>query len=208
MKGLIILGAGRSGKSSLARTVAHYHGCNVIHLDPLVGAFSTAFPDLGIGHRVHSTGENKKIAPFIAAYANETIEYGPLVIEGSNAFLPVDMAAKLFNQKVFKILCVGCHQMTPEEMLTMIRAKDTPDEWSFYVPDDYLLQRCQRHIQKTQELFAECEKLGIEMLDTSYNRDTLFPQFTSRLCFEPFTGASQARRDGLRNFFKQNGVIQ
>jgi hypothetical protein len=206
MKCLIIVGAERSGKSTLAMRVAKDHHCNIIHMDTLVSAFGMIFPDIGINHQIFDTYQNNKIAPFIHAYADEAVEHGNLVIEGSESFLPIEKITQLFNKDRYKALAIGCAATTAKKMLDIIRKNDTDDEWPYYASDDLLLKRFEIHIEKTRDLFEKCKKLGIATIDTSCDREDKFAEFSKSLVFDKPSGKSIELKQRMKQFFEQNSA--
>ena len=56
MKNIIILGAARAGKSTLAQMLHKDYNYSIVSIDAFVSALQDAFPELGI---THSNTENK-----------------------------------------------------------------------------------------------------------------------------------------------------
>ena len=84
MKNIIILGAARSGKSTLAQMIHKKYNYSIISIDSFVSALRDSFPSLGI---THSNTENKfKLLPaFVFSYMKKiTNEYPEenFVLEG------------------------------------------------------------------------------------------------------------------------------
>lgn len=67
MKNIIILGAARAGKSTLAQMIHRKYNYSIISIDSFVSALRDSFPSLGI---THSNTENKfkLLPPFVFSY--------------------------------------------------------------------------------------------------------------------------------------------
>jgi len=206
MNCLIILGTGRMGKSTLARIVAKKHGCNVVHLDCLVDAFEHTMPEVGIAHNPRignaklQTNKNAKdaFAKFLVDYVDCMLEYGNLVVEGS--YLSVQSVVEYFNIERFRIVVLGTPALNTEQSFNAMRHHDTEDEWTYYCNDKTLLERAQRNIERSKQLFNQAQSLGVQTLDTSDARNKIFRVFAKSLSFNKYKGASEKRKSGLKNY--------
>ena len=102
-KNIIILGAARSGKTTLAQMIHKKYNYSIVSIDSFVSALKEGFPELGI---THSNTENKfKVLPkFVFSYMNKIINEYPnerFVLEGWHVY-PSDIV-RLFNCDDFKI---------------------------------------------------------------------------------------------------------
>ena len=107
MKNIIILGAARAGKTTLAKMLHRKYNYSIISIDSFVSALSDGFPSLGI---THSNTENKfKLLPkFIFSYMNKIINEYPeerFILEGWHVF-PKDVI-EIFSDMDVKIICLG-----------------------------------------------------------------------------------------------------
>ena len=121
MKNILILGAARSGKSTLANMLAERLGFSIIDVDAFIGAFKENYPDLGFDY--HSE-KNHLIAPFILSYVNATTYNHPqisFVVEGYH--IKLSDAVKLFSDN-FEIVVLGYPQLTGEQVLANVRKYD------------------------------------------------------------------------------------
>ena len=168
MKNILILGAARSGKTTLAKQMADKFGLSIISVDAFIGAFQENYPDLGFAY-FHKS--NHHIAPFIASYANAIIYNHPksnFVIEGYH--IKLSDAVKLFSDK-FEIVVLGYPKLTPQEVLSNVRKYEGKFDYTRALTDDDLLKTISRHVEYSKNFEAECQQLGISFYDTSYNRD-------------------------------------
>ena len=77
-KNILVIGAPRSGKTSLARKIAKTLGYSVISLDDIVSGLS-AYKDLNIAHDSDDYEVSKKFSKFLKIYLKE-------LAEGSNFY--------------------------------------------------------------------------------------------------------------------------
>ena len=80
MKNILILGAARSGKTTLARRLQKEKGYNLVSLDDIICAFES-LPECGIHHDGNDTEVSKNFAPFLIRYLKELSE-GPNFYNG------------------------------------------------------------------------------------------------------------------------------
>ena len=72
-KNIIILGASRSGKTTLARKLSKEYGYNLISLDDIICAFEN-IPECGIKHDGDDIEVARNFAPFLIRYLKELSE--------------------------------------------------------------------------------------------------------------------------------------
>lgn len=63
-KNILIIGAARSGKTTLAKKLAKEKGYNLISIDDIVSGFE-AYPELEIHHDGDANDTAKRLAPFL-----------------------------------------------------------------------------------------------------------------------------------------------
>ena len=184
MKGLLVLGPGRSGKTTLTRMVAQKHRVSSYHMDDFINAFQDAIPELGIRHFEHGETE-LKFTPFLKKLIDHSIEHGNIVVEGSYVGLS-SMMENYADDPKFKIVVLGSPNAAPRQMLAMIRKYDTDAERTYYMPDDVLLERLKAAQEYSRQLFKDCETYGIAALDTfGRNRNKVLRKFVRTLRFDP-----------------------
>lgn len=182
MKNIVIIGAARSGKSTLAKMLHKDLGLNIIGLDPIITAFHKAFPSLNISH-AHSSTSKPLITPFISEYANALMYYYPderFVIEGYYLTLDENIT-QLFNPRLFDIIVVGYPQLTPDQVLKNVRQYDREADYTRTLSDDELLSMAARHIHYSQEFQRMSRVLDLTFIDTSYNRTQVLENALEKL---------------------------
>ncbi len=185
MKNLVIIGNSRSGKTTLANMVAKKYKFNIVSMDAMVYAFDQNLPQLGIRHlrELRSPNCYELLVPFVASYANWLLEYSladtNIIVEGSWA--KPRHASEIFSKEKFKIVALGYPDISPEQMFNEIRKKDKPNSWTKTLTDDKLLVRCKESIEKSKVLKKDCEDLGIEFINTSFDRTEKLNKFLDSL---------------------------
>lgn len=72
-KNILIVGAGRSGKTSLAKKITKEKGYSLISIDDLVSGLE-AYPELEIHHDGDASIAAKNLAPFLIKFLTELSE--------------------------------------------------------------------------------------------------------------------------------------
>ena len=178
MKNILILGAARSGKSTLANMLSDELGHNIISVDAFIGAFQENYPELGMSYH---TGNNHMVAPFVASYANAVIYNHPkskFVVEGYH--IKLADAVKLFGDK-FKIVVLGYPKLSPKEVLSNVRKYEGKFDYTKAMSDDELLSVVSRHVEYSKKFEEECKNLGLQFYDTSYNRNDVLSHIINKI---------------------------
>ena len=179
MKNLLILGAARGGKTTLARLVNEKFGYGIIAVDAFVSAFEKTFPQLGIKH--HSP-EAKKIAPFVFAYL-DALEYNHpearFVVDGYH--IPLNYAAEKINRDLWEVIVLGYPGLSPKEALANVRKYEQKFDYTKAMRDEEVLNMVKRHINHSKEFALECKKYNFRFVDTSYDRDKVLADLLQEL---------------------------
>ena len=170
-KNVIILGAARSGKSTLAKNIHRKYNYSIISIDSFVSALRDTFPELGISH---SNTENKfRVLPtFVFSYMKKIIKeypYEKFVLEGWHVY-PEDIV-KLFRNENVKIVCLGYTEITCEECLKLIRGNEIETSYTKKMTDKEVKELIFKHIEYSKMLKKQCEINNIKYYDTSLQRD-------------------------------------
>lgn len=170
MKNIIILGAARAGKTTLASMLHKKYNYSIISIDSFVSALRDGFPSLGI---THSNTENKfkLLPPFIFSYMNKIMNEYPeerFVLEGWHVF-PKDIIGLFCNMDV-KIICLGYTKITCEEALHEIRKDETKNSYTTKMTDDKVKDLILNHMNYSKILKKQCEENNIKYYDTSFDR--------------------------------------
>lgn len=156
-KNILIIGASRCGKTSLARKLHHDCGYSVISIDDIISGFE-AYPTLQICHNGDRDLTAQNLAPFLEKYLTELSEgpnfYGGVksAIEGSyvdfERLMPFLQSEK-YKAK-YEIIGLTINEETPEELYRNIRQHDTEDDWTYWLTDEELLKEAHGITVKNQ----------------------------------------------------------
>lgn len=187
-KNIIILGAARAGKSTLARMLHKKYNYSIVSIDSFVSALKEGFPELGI---THANTENKfKLLPqFVFSYINKiTYEYPDerFVLEGWHVY-PKDIV-KLFNSDDFEIVCLGYTEISCEDFMKKIRECENENSYTKQMTDERLKKLVLDHIEYSKILKKQCEENGIKFYDTSFNRDYVLNKVSEYLIHNKIKG--------------------
>lgn len=185
-KNVIILGAARAGKSTLAQILHEDYNYSIISIDAFVSALKETFPELGI---THSNTENKfrLLPPFVFSYMKKIMNEYPeehFVIEGWHVY-PKEIN-KLFSELNVKIICLGYTKTNPIEVLTKIRENEKENSYTKEMSDEKVKELIANHIEYSKILEQQCEKEHIKFYDTSYNRDNVLKNIIKDLKREAY----------------------
>ena len=170
MKNIIILGAARSGKSTLAKMLHEEYNYSIISIDSFISALCDTFPNLGI---THSNTDNKfKLMPlFVFSYMSKIINEYPnqkFVLEGWHVY-PNDIY-EVFKKNDVKIICLGYTKISCEDSFKIIRNNEMENSYTKKMSDEKLKQLISKHIEYSKVLQEQCKEKGIKFFDTSFDR--------------------------------------
>ncbi len=176
MKNIIILGAARAGKSTLAQMIYRKYNYSIISIDSFVSALRDSFPSLGI---THSNTENKfkLLPPFVFSYMKKiTTEYPEenFVLEGWHVY-PKEIS-KLFRDTDVKIICLGYTKISCEEAFKLIRENEKENSYTRRLTDEKVKKLISDHIEYSKVLKKQCEENNIKFYDTSFERDDVLEE--------------------------------
>ncbi len=176
MKNLIILGAARAGKSTLAQMIHKKYNYSIISIDSFVSALRDCFPSLEI---THSNTENKfkLLPPFVFSYMKKiTNEYPEenFVLEGWHVY-PSDIS-KLFCDMNVKIICLGYTKISCEEVFKLLRKNEKENSYTKKMSDEKVKELISNHIEYSKVLKKQSEKNNIKFYDTSFERDNVLEE--------------------------------
>ncbi len=184
MKNIIILGAARAGKTTLAKILHHQFQYSIISIDSFVSALQDAFPELGISH---SNTDNKfrLLPPFVYSYMEKIVKEYPeekFVLEGWHVY-PNEIC-KLFDKRNVKIICLGYPQISCEKALQLLREKEQENSYTKKMTNEEVKRLLSNHIEYSKKLKKQCEENEIQFYDTSYEREKILGQIIEDLMKE------------------------
>lgn len=174
-KNIIIIGAARSGKTTLARMISKKLNYSLISLDDIICAFEE-LPNCNIKHDGNDITTSRNFTPFLIRYLKELSE-GPnfyngikYVIEGTHIDIP--LLNEFINKNKDKYIVIGLvyNKITEEEMYYNIKKYDNEDEWTYYNSDDELKGNIRYFIERNKYYNELLSKYNISTYDTSKDR--------------------------------------
>ncbi len=187
-KNIIIIGAARCGKTTLARRLNQEYGYSVISIDDIVSGLA-AYPQLNIHHDGETDITTKNLGPFLEKYFIELSEstnfYGGVkfVIEGTHIdferLMPL-LQSDMYKEK-YEIIGLTINEETAEDLYNNMKKYDTEDDWTYWVKDDELMSDAKYIINKNRIFNEKFKKYGIKSYETSQNREQVFNEIISDL---------------------------
>ena len=179
MKNIILIGASRSGKSTLTKLLNNkINNATIIKTDLLRLAFrETLYKDKSIN--TNALKEDPNYINFILSYYNYANKYDIEYIKVIDTvdFDPKD--SKLFENSI--MICLGYPNITPEEVVSNWRKFDTDLDWTKKKSDEELIQIAKTEINKSKQLQDECQKHNVKFIDTSFNRNDILKKLLKEI---------------------------
>ena len=187
-KNILIIGAARCGKTTLARKLNKKYGYSVISIDDIVSGLQ-AYPELNIHHDGETHITTKNLGPFLEKYFIELSEgsnfYGGVkfVIEGTHIdfekLMPLLQSEK-YKEK-YEIIGLTINNETAEDLYNNMKKYDTEDDWTYWVKDEDLMGDARYIIEKNKIFNEKFHEYNIKSYDTSHNREDVLNKIVADL---------------------------
>jgi len=198
MKNIIIVGASRTGKTTLAEKLNEELNYFVVSLDKMIAAFGRAYPQLDI--RLHWDYEKMKdnLAPFLGHFLGvfsdfshvaddqnfraRTIKGNKFVLEGAPFnFDIISSVLKMYDiedlKNHFILIGLAQNKKTADEFVRDFKKYDTEDDWTYGWSDEELREYAvSRAIPFNREMTDLLIKYGFTVYDTSIEREQVLDQ--------------------------------
>ncbi len=177
MKNILVIGAARSGKTSLSKLLAKEKGYSVISIDDIVSGLE-AYPELNISHNSNDVLTSSNLAPFLIKYFTELSEgdkfYDGIkyVIEGTHIDFEKLMPFLDNNKDKYIIIGLTYNDITEEKLFNSIRKYDTEDDWTYYVSDEDLVGDVRYFLERNKFFNDKFKDYNIKSFDTSKDRES------------------------------------
>ena len=177
-KNILIIGAARSGKTTLAKLFSRKMGYNLISIDDIVSGFET-YSELNIHHDGDAIDTARRLAPFLAKYLVELSEgdkfYDGIkyVIEGTHinfaSLMPLLQSEK-YREK-YEIIGLTFNDLSEQELYDCIKKYDTEDDWTYWCDDEELRGNVRYFIARNKYFNEKFKEYNISSYDTSNDRE-------------------------------------
>lgn len=187
-KNILIIGAARSGKTTLAKKIAKEKGYSLISIDDIVSGFE-AYPELQIHHDGDAVDTAKRLAPFLIKYFKELSEGNTFydgiksVIEGTHIDFEQVMPFLQSDKYREKYVVIGLtfNDLTEQQLYDSIKKYDTEDDWTYWCDDEELKGNVRYFIDRNKYFNEMFHKYGIPTFDTSFDRESVLNDVINRL---------------------------
>ncbi len=168
MKNIIILGPSRVGKSTLSSLLCKKYNFNYISGDSIRNAFINIYPQLG--YTAQNTIKRVEFCKFINFIINENSIHlkRALYYVVDSAEISIKNAKKYFKNSL--IICLGCKDITIEDMIQKIKTNDTKLDWTYKYDDRSLKEIAKNTIDESRRMSEECKINNVSYFDTSLDR--------------------------------------
>ena len=174
MKGIVLIGASRAGKSTFSQILMkELKSCQIISGDLV----RLAYRDEIYKDKTVKTGLMKEILEyrkFLKSYFDYSVKYSEslYVILDTVDFKPEDY--KLFENNI--IIVFGYPDLTKEECLSNWRTYQRLKDWTRNISDETLLEKAEREIAKSQQFEKDSKKYKLKFVNTSFNREKVLTE--------------------------------
>ena len=195
MKNIIIFGASRAGKTSLAKRLKDEFQFNVVNVDHLVNTFGEVFPHMGISVEADSKQVAANITPFTVHYIGELASHAyhktgsKFVVDMT--FFDFDTGISLMKETLQKwwglkildeFMFIGLiNTKTSDELFNDARKYDVPGDWTYNLSDDELRKHYDEHAGNDWGFFEKAKELAFGVYDTAEGREQVFDKIVEDL---------------------------
>ncbi len=176
MKKIIIAGAPRTGKTTLAKRLFDHYHYNLIQGDILNSSIQFMY----YSYMAEKKGDYTYIVdvPKVEEIKNYVQQmyfqicshddiYDGVIFDTS---FPSAEKLKEYEEEGCIVVVLGCADITAEQFFENIRTYDTPLDRTYYLGNTTLHMEVKAHVKSSQKYKKECERLGLTYIETSHNR--------------------------------------
>lgn len=186
MKNLVILGASRAGKSTLAYEINKiYPNYQILTGDAIRRAFQDIFPQMEINNH-QGKGMKEDFAKFSACLFRTHIKDNVGIYQYifDSCDVSAENALKFFKEESTMIIFLGYSELTPQEAFENYRKYEKETDWTCKHSDEYMLDFAETWIEKSKIFKQDCEKFKVRYVDTSYHRESVLKSLVEELAEE------------------------
>ena len=187
-KHIIIAGVPRAGKSTVSQMISNKFGYQHISMDSVIAGIEKTFPETKINTNAAVDPEvnlqyiSSKMASFIKSMMDSgeynECDYG-MVID-IYQLLPEDYI-KYIDSKICEIYYFVTSNVTPEERFEILKAKDTPKDYTYYHSDEDNYKDCVEIVYISKLIMEQCLLYKLPYYETANDREKVLHSFLSML---------------------------
>ncbi len=177
MKNILIMGIGRSGKTTLSEMLKDkYNNYSLIHSDSLKWALIRAENKEDF-YRTNVDRQNEfergeyfqrtLLEFFNSSILTDKNNYGYILESGQ---LHPKIVKEMINFENTIVVCLGLGNLDADEIVDLCIRHDVEKDWTFGLSREYLKMHATDWYFTNEMLKKECPKYGIKYYDTSKNR--------------------------------------
>jgi len=193
-KNIIIIGAGRAGKTTLAKKLNEELNYSVIGTDDLSIGFAEGLPQLNIVNPNDSKTSSANIAPFLASYVSalawRSNYYNgtKYVFEDGKGYFDFDKLVPIWKviepdkdywKTQYLIIGLIYPNQTPEQLFDDIRKYDVKNDWTYNLSDDELRSLAAKGIEDSKNFCDKFQKYDPIIYDVSKNREQVLDKIVN-----------------------------
>ena len=179
-KNILLIGAARSGKTTLAKKFVKEKGYSMISLDNIISGLS-AYPELQIHHDGDEFDTASRLVPFLINFFTELSEGNAfydgikLVIEGTHIdfekLIPFLRSDK-FKDK-YEIIGLTYNDISSDDLYNNMKKYDTEDDWTYWCSDEELRGNSTYFVERNKFFNDKFKEYEIISYDTSFDREEI-----------------------------------
>lgn len=177
MKNILIMGAGRAGKTTLSNMLKEkYNQYSLIHSDSIKWAMIRAkgqeqyYRTNIVEQKEFECSEffQKVLLEFLnSCIRKDDHKYGYILESGQ---LRAEHVKEMIDFENTLVVCLGHGDLTKEDIIDLCRENDKEEDWSYNLEYEFLEKHAAVWHEMNEEFKTECPKYGIPYYDTSKNR--------------------------------------
>ena len=178
-KNILIIGSGRTGKTTLSKMIHKKYGYSINSLDDVITALGS-IPEFKINYKTDDKIVSKVMAPFAIKFIEELSEGNKFydgcktVIEGTD--IDIDLVYPNINLDKTLVIGLTYNDIDEDKLYQNIKKYDTEDDWTYWCNDKELKEYCKKFIERNKYFKEKLEQYNILSFDTSFNREKVLEE--------------------------------
>ncbi len=167
MKNIIIVGASRSGKTTLSKQIVTELGVSHFPFDAIVSTIEELYPTTGIKHVDDNIEMSKKISKLLHTFIKHMDYEDMYYLIDLYQIYPKDLINIVDDN--FVVVYLGYPNIEPQQKLKQIKQHARQKDWTNDVSDEEMIDILKLFIKENKIMYQQCLELGIPFFDTSQN---------------------------------------